>query len=406
MKSTHSEVKQPSDRSPSALRAKAQRAAPGERKVYAVDLAKEHFHLNVYSAHGELLSSKGLSRAQFEKRVIDPQRARGMWVMEACAGAHGWGRKLLALGDQVKLVPPKFVANQRIGNKNDCNDAAAIFAVHLDARVHPVPVKSEAQQGQLAVHGARKLLIASRTKISNHLRSLLAEHLHVTAKGASALKTLASELSEVETAARLNVDVQAVLGSLQTMLKSINEQLALFDDLVERQVTQSAVATKLIDAPGIGPITASAMAAEYAGGVARFSDSRQFAANLGLTPGEHSSGGKTRMGGITKRGNGYLRQLLVQGAQGIINSACPKPNSKRGLAQELNPSAIKQDDLHVFARELHARKPRNVVVIAVANRMARMVYAMLKSDTAYRPQREGIKTKAKANAARGHAMAA
>ncbi len=407
MKLTHSEVKHLSDRSPRAVHAKAQRAAPGDRKVYTVDLAKEHFHLNVYSAHGELLSSKGLSRQQFEKRVSDPQRARGMWVMEACAGAHGWGRKLLALGDQVKLVPPQFVAKQRIGNKNDCNDAAAIFAVHLDARVHPVPVKGEVPQGQLAIHGARQLLKASRTKISNHLRSLLAEHLYVTAKGARALKKLVSELSEIESAAQLNVDVQVVLASLQTMLKSIDEQLALLDDKVKRQVTQSPIAMSLIEAPGIGPITASAMAAEYAGGVARFSDSRQFAANLGLTPGEHSSGGKTRMGGITKRGNAYLRQLLVQGAQGIVTSACPKPNSKRGLAQEVNPNAIKQDDLHVFARDLHARKPRHVVVIAVANRMARMVYAMLKSKAAYRPQRDRTKTKVNAvNTMPGHAMAA
>lgn len=403
MKLTHREVKHPSNQSPSALRAKAQRAAPGEIKVYAVDLAKEHFHLNVYSAHGELLLSKALRRQQFEKRVSDPQRARGMWVMEACAGAHGWGRKLLALGDQVKLVPPQFVAKQRIGNKNDCNDAAAIFSVHLDARVHPVPVKSEAQQGQLAIHSARQLLKASRTKISNHLRSLLAEHLLVTAKGAHALKALVSEVSEIESAVHLNGDVQAILVSLQSVLKSVDEQLALFDERVKRQVAQSPIAMKLIAAPGIGPITASAMAAEYTTGVARFGDSRQFAANLGLTPGEHSSGGKTRMGGITKRGNVYLRQLLVQGAQGIVTSACPKLNSKRALAHAVNPDAIKHDDLHVFARSLHARKPRNVVVIAVANRMARMVYAMLKSGVPYRPQRT---TKVKINAVAVHAMAA
>ena len=387
MKSSRSAVKHPMARSPSALGFKAQRAAPGEQRVYTVDLAKEHFHLNIYSAFGALLSSKGLRRQQFEKCVSDPQRARGMWVMEACAGSHGWGRRLLNLGDQVKLVPAQFVAKQRIGNKNDCNDAAAIFAVHLDARVHPVPVKSALQQGQIAIHSARQMLIASRTKISNHLRSVLAEHLHVTAKGATALNQLVSELSEIESAVELNVDLQAVLSSLQVVLKCVNDQIALFEERIKRQVAQSPIAQSLMDAPGIGQITASAMGAEYAAGVARFSDSRQFAANLGLALGEHSSGGKTRMGGITKRGNAYLRQLLVQGAQGIVTSACPKPNSKRGLAQAVDPGTAKQDDLHVLARSLLARKPRNVVVIAIANRMARMVFAMLRSGAAYRPRR-------------------
>lgn len=404
MKSTHSQEKHPSDRSPIALRSKAQRATPGDRKVYAVDLAKDYFHVNVYSAHGEQLSSKGMTRTQFVKCVSDPQRARGMWVMEACAGAHGWGRKLLGLGDQAKLVPAQFVSKQRIGNKNDSNDAQAIFAVHLDARVHPVPIKSDPQQGKLAIHGARQILIASRTKLSNHLRSLLAEHLHIAGKGASALQLLVSELSEIDAAAQLNVDVQVVLVSMQAMLTTLNEQIALMDEKLTQQVAQSSVAKNLIKAPGIGPITASAMAAEYATGVARFSDSRQFAANLGLAPGEHSTGGKTRMGGITKRGNSYLRQLLVQGAQGIVTSACPKPNSKRGVAQALDPSLTKQDDLHVFARSLHARKPRNVVVTAVANRMARMVYAMLKSNAVYRPQRQSRDKEHATNTKPEHAM--
>ena len=377
----------PNSQPTQARRIKAQRAAPGDRRVYCVDLAKEYFHVNCYSASGELLSSSGLRRAQFHKLVADPQRARAMWVMEACGGAHQWGRQLMAQGDHVKLVPPQFVAKQRVGNKNDSNDAEAIFAVHLDTRVHPVPIKSEGQQGQLAVHAARQQLVKSRTAMSNHLRSVLTEHGHVTSKGAASLHALVDQVSTIEVAAQWDRNVQAVIVSLRAMLKTLEEQIEILDQQIKQQVAASPQAKRLMEAPGIGPITASAVAAEHAGGVQRFADARQFAASIGLTPGEHSSGGKTRLGAVTKRGNAYLRKLLVQGAHNLVTSACPKLNSKRAIQQQLEPETAKRDDLHVFARNLRARKPRHVVVIAVANRMARMLYAMLKSGCGYRGQR-------------------
>ncbi len=371
-----------------ARRIKAQRAAPGDRRVYCVDLAKEHFHVNCYSAHGELLSSKALRRAQFQALVADPQRHRAMWVMEACGGAYHWGRQLLAQGDHAKLVPPQFVAKQRVGNKNDSNDASAIFAVHLDTRVFPVPVKSAAQQAQLAVHAARKQYVKSRTAMSNHLRSLLAENGHVTSKGAASLGALVRTLSEIETAPVLERNVQLLMVSIAAILQTLEAQIDDLDQQIKQHVASSPQAKRLMQAPGIGPITASAMVAEHAEGVQRFADARAFAASLGITPGEHSSGGKTRLGAVTKRGNAYLRTLLVQGAHNLVNSACPKLNSKRAMQQQANPETAKNDDLHVFARNLRARKPRHVVVIAVANRMARMVYAMLKSGLAYRGQRK------------------
>jgi transposase len=370
-----------------ARRIKAQRAAPGDQMVYCVDLAKEHFHVNRYSAGGELLSSKPMRRAHFEKLVRDPQRPRGIWVMEACGGAHFWGRTLLALKDQVKLVPPQFVAKQRVGNKNDSNDAQAIFAVHLDARVHPIPVKTAAQQGDLVIHTVRQHFIKNRTSTSNCLRSILAEQGFVTNKGAASLQALVTALSDVSQASQLDRGVQIVLVNLQTLLDTIEQQIEALDHAIRQQVAASAPAQRLMQAPGIGPITASAAVAEYGRSVARFADARQFAATIGITPGEHSSGGKTRFGGITKRGNEYLRKLLVQGAHNLVNSACPKLNSKRAIAQQADPETAKRDDLHVFARNLRARKPRHVVVIAVANRMARMIYAMLKSGLNYRAQR-------------------
>jgi transposase len=370
-----------------AQRNKAQRATPRAQMVYCVDLAKQHLHVNQYTACGELRSSKLLSRQQFEKLVRNPQRDRAMWVMEACAGAHFWGRTLLALGDQAKLVPPQFVAKQRIGNKNDSNDAAAIFAVHLDARVHPVPVKTETQQAQLAIHAARQLLVKTHTAASNHLRSVLAEHGYVTAKGAASLAAMVEELRAVDVAAQLHADVQTVIVSLRMMLMTLREQIKGLDQKINQQVLQSPSAKQLVEACGIGAITASAAVAEFGNHVDRFGNARKFSASLGLAPGEYSSGGKTRIGAITKRGNEYLRKLLVQGAHNVVSSACPKPNSKRAMQQQEQPEKIKNDDLHVLARRLRASKPRHVVVIAIANRMARMVYAMLKSGQNYRPQR-------------------
>jgi transposase len=370
-----------------ARRIKAKRAAPGDSAVYCIDLAKNHFHVNRYSSTGEMRSSKALNRTQFQLLVDDPQRPRALWVMEACGGSHGWSRRLLERGDQTKLVPPQFVAKQRVGNKNDSNDAEAIFAVHLDTRVKPVPVKSAIQQGQLAVHAARQQLVKSRTATSNHLRSMLSEQGYVTAKGAASLKALVEDLSDVEKAAQLDCNVQRVMTSLQTVLEALEKQIEVLDKQIEAQVKASPKAQQLMEAPGIGPITASAAVAEYADGVQRFSDARAFAANLGITPGEHSTGGKSKLGGITKRGNAYLRKLLVQGANNLVNSACPKPNSKRALEQLAHPETQKSDDLHRFARALRARKPRHVVVIAVANRMARMIFAMLKSGLDYRAQR-------------------
>lgn len=371
-----------------AHRIKASRAVPGDCPVYCVDLAKNHFHVNRYSSSGEMRSSKALSRAQFCTLVDDPRRPRALWVMEACGGAHSWGRRLLEKGDQAKLVPPQFVAKQRVGNKNDSNDAEAIFAVHLDTRVKPVPVKSAIQQGQLAVHAARQQLVRSRTAISNHLRSVLAELGRVTAQGAASLQALVLDLSAPEQAAQLDRNVQIVMTSLRAMLKTLEEQIEELDTQIKQQVAASPAAKQLMQAPGIGPITASAAVAEYAGSIERFADARAFAANLGITPGEHSTGGKSHMGGITKRGNAYLRKLLVQGGHNVVNSACPKPNSKRALKQQAHPELMQSDDLHQFARELRARKPRHVVVIAVANRMARMIFAILKSGLAYRGQRE------------------
>lgn len=368
-----------------SVRARSLRGVAGD--TYCVDLSKHHFHVNRYRAHGELQASTALTRTKFELLVRDPQRASGTWVMEACAGSHHWGRVLMARGDKVKLLPAQFVALRRVGNKNDCNDAAAIHATHLDHRVRPVPVKTEAQQEDAAMHAMRRQLVGQRTATLNAIRGQLAERGLITSKGQAALWALLLLVLD-GSLLPLQTRLREVLETAKLVVETLNTQLATLNRMVSQHAASSAAATLLMGAPGIGPITASAVATEHAQGVARFEDSRQFAASFGLAPGEHSSGGKPKPIGITRRGNVYLRTLLVQGAQTVLNQACPKPKPcTAALGDSQRPPA--DHDLHELAQRLTASgKRRAVIVCALANRMARIMYALLKHGEVYRPHRQ------------------
>lgn len=375
MKSTAN--KQKSTRSPQM------RGAPGD--LYCVDISKHYFHVNRYTAHGELQVSHALTRSKFEQLVRDPQRPAGMWMMEACAGSHHWGRTLLERGDKVKLLPPQFVALRRVGNKNDSNDAAAIFATHIDPRVRPVPVKTLAQQDDAVMHSVRRQLVGQRVATLNALRAHQAERGWITGKGLAPLKALLSQhLDSTELSSP--TQFQQVLSCAKAVLEVLDTQLAVIDRIVSRHAASTPAATLLMDTPGIGPVTASAVVTEHPRGVDRYHGCRQFAGGIGLSPGEHSTGGKTQMTGITKRGNVYLRTLLVQGAQTVLNQACPKAPRSEVTPLRQRPPA--DHDLHDFARRMVATgKRRAVVVCAIANRMARIIYAILKTGEVYRPRR-------------------
>jgi transposase len=363
------------------------RAAYGEQEVFCVDLAKNFFHVNRYTANGESLSSKTVSRAKFDALVRDPQRPRALFVMEACGTSTFWGQILQARGDQVKLVPPQFVAKQRIGNKTDRNDAEAIYAVHMDQRVHPVPLKTPEQQDQVSLHSTRDFLVKTKLSVGNHLRALLSERGFVTAKGNASLWQLLDELTEINTP--LSLGSQPLVVVLKAMLEAAQAHVDTLDEKVKEHARESEAAQRLMEVPGIGPITSSASVAEHAD-LNRFSDARQFAATYGSVPGEHSSGGKQRHGGITKRGNAYHRRLLTQCAQNVLNVACPSPKRVSNTAPEdekANKKTEKTDDIYEFARRLRARKPRQVVVMAIVNRLARIIYVILKHGVPYRPNR-------------------
>lgn len=340
--------------------------------IHCVDLAKEKFQVHSFAHSGECLKQRTLTRSQFEHFFCDAQTPRGLIVMEACASASHWCRRFGALGHQTRLLPAQFVAKHRVGNKNDGNDAEAIYATHCDKRVRPVPAKTLEQQDLTALHCARQLLIKQRLQLTNQIRGLLAERGCVAGQGDKGFQRLLSRVAE-----RLDPEVseplQAIIALQLKVLEALDEQLGALDKRVHQAARQSPLAVCLTSIFGVGPVIATAFVAEHGRGVERYADARQFAASLGLTPSEHSSGATHRLGPISKWGDAYRRRLLTQGANAVVS------NCYRHL-----------DPLSDLARRLLAKhKCRNVVTIAVANRMARIIYAVLKHPQDYHITRQG-----------------
>ena len=336
-------------------------------QVYCVDLAKRKFQVHGFTDAGACAYRRTLSREAFEKFFKQLSGTGVLVVMEACASAHHFARQFLGAGLKVKLVPAQFVAKLRHGNKTDGNDADAIYAVHRDPRVRPVPVKSVQQQDLCAYHRVRELLVKQRTQLVNQARGLLAERGLVAARGHEGFAEL---LRAVES--HTNAEVTETLAELMLLLSSqisgIEAQIDAIEVCLREALKSSELAKRLDGVIGVGCITATAVVGTFGERVERFADARQFAASLGVTPRENSSGETRRLGGITKRGDPYLRKLLVQCAQSIL-TACQR----------------RDDAICLFARRLLDRRPRNTVVIAVANRLARVLYAMIKHGTEYQP---------------------
>lgn len=340
--------------------------APAIDRVYCVDLAKDKIQVNLYSARGSRLKQMTFSRSKFDA-YFTPQRSAGARVvMEACASSHHWGRVLAARGYQVKLVPPQFVAKQRIGNKNDGNDADAIFRVDGDSRIRAVPVKTLSQQDLAAAHRLREQWVGQRTACVNQLRGLLAERGCVAARGHGGVKQLLACL-EAPPGGEITPELISLLDELRTQLADLDARIDRIDRHLKQVARQYRVARQVDSIHGIGPVIATAVEAKYGGDVSRYADARQFAASIGVTTKEHSSGQTRRLAGITKQGDPYLRRLLVQGAQSVVRHC-----------------ARRDDPISRLARDLLQRRPRNVVVVAIANRLARIIYSVIKHDTPYR----------------------
>lgn len=333
-----------------------------ETTTIGLDLAKSIFQVHAVDTCGEVVVRKALRRAQ-----LQPFFARQppcLVGMEACGTSHHWARELAKLGHEVRLMPPAYVKPYVKRGKTDAGDAAAICEAVTRPSMRFVPVKSAEQQAALALHRTRDLLVKQRTQLVNMVRGLLAEFGIEMARGLHHALLLAARLSAGE-APEVPPLAQRVVKSLADQIGSLQEQLALLDKELLAWHRSSELSQRLATIPGVGVITATALAASVSE-PERFRSGRQFAASLGLTPLQNCSGGKERMGRISRMGDRYLRRLLVIGMTSLVRQARARPNA-------VDPRIV----------AMLERKPVRLVTVAAANRTARIAWAIMTRGGTY-----------------------
>ena len=335
-------------------------------KRIGIDLAK-----NVFQLHGVDRTDQGVWQRRLKRetwlKVLLKKIEPGCEVgMEACTGAHHWGRLLEAKGYRVKLMAPQFVKPYVKSNKNDANDAEAICEAMSRPSMRYVKVKTVEQQDIQATHRIRSELITHRTAKANQIRGLVAEYGLVAPQQVQALRRAIPEWLEDGDNGLTHLFRQ-LLNGLWGDLKTLDDRIGELDQEIKLIAVNNPVATRLQSLRGVGPMVATALIAAVGNGQ-QFANGRQMAASLGLTPKQHSSGNKQRLLGITKRGDSYLRSLLVHGARSAVYNA-----------------RNKEDRLSRWVTNLAARRHANVVAVALANKTVRMAWAMLKNETHYQP---------------------
>jgi len=331
-------------------------------KRIAIDTSKHVFTLHGVDEQERPVLRRELKRSQVET-FFGKQEPLEV-VLEACGGSHHWGRVLKRLGHQVRLIPPQYVKPFVKRAKNDRNDAEAISEAASRPTMPSVAVKTVDQQAGAIILKHREMLVAQRTQAINALRGHAAEFGVVAAKGtvqvAALLEKLAADSATPITARAMFTEMGAHIDALNQRVAALDEELAALHKA-------NPVSQLLAEIPGVGPLGAITLALTVEPG--NFGSGRHFAAWLGLTPKEHSTGGKPRLGKISKAGNERLRQLLVVGAMSVIRFA--KPGSKSASAWLL---------------QLLERKPRKLAAVALANKMARIIWTMMSRGEAYRRQ--------------------
>jgi transposase len=334
----------------------------GEVTTIGLDIAKQVFHAHGADASGAMLFSRRIKRAKLISFFASQPRC--VVALEACGGAHHWARELERLGHQVRLIPPAYVKPFVKRQKNDAADAEAICEAAQRPGMRFVAVKDEEQQASAAVFRARDLLVRQRTQLINALRGLLSEHGWVAPKG---LFHMASMMARIEDpACALPESARGVFLVMIDSIRALDERIAGLDREIAQRAKADPVARRLMTIPGIGPITATALVA-LAPPPESFRKGRDFAAWLGLTPLQRSTGGKQKLGAISKMGERTLRRLLIIGSSAVVLQA-----SKRGAP------------VGSWLAQMMARKPRMLVTVALANKTARIVWAVLTKDEVYR----------------------
>lgn len=327
-----------------------------------LDIAKQVFQVHGVDELGKVVLRKTLKRDQVTTFFANvPVCLIGL---EAGGGSHYWARELTRLGHEVKLMAPQFVAPYRKSGKTGKNDAEAICEAVGRPNMRFVPIKSEEQQAVLMIHRARELAVSERTALVNQIRGLLGEFGVVVAQGRERFeKELPLILANLDNG--LPTLARETFTELAARLWALNERISGYDRHLQHRAQESESARRLMAVEGVGPVTATAVVATV-GDAHEFSTGRQFAAWLGLTPRQSSSGGKTRLGGISKRGNVYLRTLLVHGARSVLQLTESRSDRKSQWVE-----AVKK------------RRGDNIAAIALAAKHARILWAMLVRGETY-----------------------
>ena len=334
-----------------------------EVTTIGLDLAKNVFQVHGADGSGHAVIRKKLRRDQV--LAYFNQVPPCVVAMEACGGAHFWGREIGKLGHEVRLIPPAYVKPFVKRQKNDAADAEAICEAAQRPSMRFVPVKSEATQGAAMVFRVRELLIRQRTQAINALRGHLAEFGAVVPQGATNAGRLVALVEDQSSG--LPDDARGTLDVLVGTLAQLDAQIGKLDAEIARRAKENDVARRLMTVPGIGPLIATAIAV-LAPPPETFRRGRDFAAWLGLVPRQHSTGGKQRLGATTKMGERSLRRLLIIGANSVV--------IKRHVHKEAQPGT--------WLGGLLSRKPPMLVRVALANKMARIVWALMARGGVYR----------------------
>ena len=331
-----------------------------------VDLAKNVYQLHGVDRHGKAVWKRRLRRGQWLQVLIDKVEPGCEIGMEACTGAHHWARELQSRGYVVRLIAPQFVKPYVKSNKNDANDAEAICEAMSRPHMRFVTVKSVEQQDIQATHRVRSELKAHRNAKANQIRGLVAEYGLVAPQTLLALRRAIPEWLE-DADNGLTIYFRSLLHGLWDDLLTLEDRLKELDKEIEKIARSNEVAKRLQQLRGVGPIVATALVATVGDG-AQYKKGRQMAAALGLTPRQYSSGDKHRLYGISKRGDVYLRTQMIHGARAVVSQA-----------------KNRDDPLSRWVTDIAKRRHPNVAAVALANKTARMAWAMLRNETDYDP---------------------
>ena len=329
-----------------------------------LDLAKSVFQVHAVDHKGHCLFSRALKR---EKMMAFFQNLSLCLIgMEACASFHFWARTLMSMGHEVKLIAPQFVKPYVKGNKNDANDAEAICEAVSRPSMRFVPVKTVEQQDIQALHRIRQEQVRQRTALVNQIRGLLSEYDIVISRRVESLRNALPDILE-DAENKLTADFRILLKGLQEDLIHLDDRIGSQDQVIKRLAQEHEGAKRLQQLRGIGPITATALIAAIGDG-RQFARGRDAAAWCGLVPGQHSSGGKSKLLGISKRGDTYLRTLMIHGARAVLRY----PQNK-------------DDRLSQWLQKLCNRRNKNIAAVALANKTMRMAWALLVRGQDYDP---------------------